>query len=1083
MRDGLPTASEHGESCGLTVQASYAQQRMWFFEQLQPRSTLYTIQHVEFLSGPFDAFALQSTLDEVIRRHDALHTTFHDVGGRPVQRTRPPKTASLYIVDLTDLAAETRSRDAARIIRDESTRGFDLQRGPLIRFTAIVIEPDRQLLFLAAHHIVFDLWSVGVFNRELALLYGAFRAGRVSPLPDLPLSYVAYVAAQKARFETGGEDPQLSYWRERLRGLPATTEMPTDKPRPPVQTFRGAIRNFTLGPSIADAFRDLTRSADTTLFMSLFAAYAVLIHRHSCQTDLAVGTPIANRGRSGLGEMIGLLLNMVVLRIDLADDPSVVDLLAKVRSAALGAFSNQDVPFELLVDEMKPERDPSRHPLFQTMFVFQPNRGGSDGASQGSSVDMVSNGAKFDLTLTLVDASPSIHGSFEYNVDLFTPDTIERLAAHFETIVGAMAAEPQSPISRLRMMGTAERHEIVETWNATDAAFAAGACVHHLFEEAVARWPDAPALDCEGAVLTYGELDRRATVLAERLQRLGVSPEVRVGLCAERSLDWAAAILAVLKAGGTLVPLDPSFPADRLFFMMEDAGVVLVLTEAGPDAKLLGGPTRLIRLDACDADEGHRQSIPDEVTPKNLAYLVYTSGSTGRPKGVMVEHAGVVNFVSAQAASWGIGPGARVLQFTALGFDIGLSEVFLALCSGACLHLARSADMMPGPPLLRTLREGRITHVTLPPSGLAAMAPEALPDLELIISAGEPCDPALARRWAQGHRLVNAYGPTEATIYATIGVLETDAFPIGRPIANMRVYVLDRHGEPVPAGVAGEIHIGGLGVARGYLNRPDLTAERFIPDTLSGRLDGKLYRTGDLGRFDATGTLHYLGRADRQLKVRGYRIEPGEVESVLRSHPDVADAAVLGLGSGPDARLIAYIIPTETPPLVVALRGFVAGLLPDYMAPAAYVMVKCWPKTPNGKIDHAVLPRPDSFARDTKTSFVGLANRTEQSVAAIWRECLGLEEVGADDNFFDLGGHSLLLVRVYGRLCDELKISLSLVDLFRFPTVRLLAGAIATTTTGHDKAEAAAQARTGQRAALQNAARQQRRPRPGDRYA
>ncbi len=1064
--------------------ASYAQQRLWFFDRLQPGSPLYNVQHVEFLSGALDAVALQRALDELIRRHEALRTTFRNVDGRPVQVIRSRAPAPLSLIDLTDRSGESRNRDVHRIVGEEMRRGFDLERGPLLRFTALQLEPRQQLLLFVAHHIVFDLWSVGVFTREFASLYDTFRTGQPSRLPKLQIRYAEFVASQRARFAADSQDPQLDYWRRRLKNLPRSTELPTDRPRPPVQTFKGAVRTFAVGPTVAQGFRDLTRAAHATLFMSLFAAFSVLLHRCSGQSELTVGTPIANRGKPGLGEMIGFLLNMIVLRIDLADDPTVFELLARVREMALEAFANQDVPFELLVEDLRPDRDPSRHPLFQTMFVFQPGRGGNH---QPEDQEVEANGAKFDLTLTLTDAAPSFSGALEYNTDLFDPATIVRLASHFETLVAAMVAEPHRRISELDILSSAERRQIVREWNDTSTEAPPQACVHHLFEQAATAHPEAIAVTFGASSLTYGELDRQAVALAERLRGFGVGPEVRVGICMERSLDWIVAIFATLKSGGAMVPLDASFPAARLEFMMGDAGVVVVLTQSALAAKLVGRTARLICLDLpapSDEPRGSGPAIP--AVPGNLAYVVYTSGSTGRPKGVLVQHDGVANFVRAQAKAWAIGPAARVLQFTAFGFDIGLSEIFLTLCSGARLCLARQTELMPGPPLLRSLRDLRITHVTLPPSALAAMQPEALPDLGLIISAGEPCEPGLARRWAQNYPIVNAYGPTEATIYATVGAIDsaTGQFPIGRPIANMQVYVLDSHGAPVPPGVTGEIHIGGIGVARGYLNRPELTAERFIEDRLSDRPGARLYRTGDLGRFDASGTLHYLGRADGQLKIRGYRIEPGEIESVLRLHPQVTDAVVLALGSGPDARLIAYVIPTDPPPLVIEMRSFLGRQLPDYMTPAAYVMVKAWPKTPNGKIDRAALPRPDSLAREVATAFVGPGNGLEQTIASIWRDCLGVAQVGITDNFFDLGGHSLLLVRVHDRLREELKTDLSLVDLFRYPTIKLLADTLKAKSAGQGQTETAALARADQRAALQNAARLQRRQRTaGDRHA
>ena len=1060
----------------LIAPVSYAQQRLWFFDRLQPGSPIYNVEHMETLSGPLDLPALRGAIVEIVRRHEALRTTFESRGGDPVQVIARDAVVALTQVDMIGRPDEP----VRRRIAEELRRGFDLDRGPLVRFTLIEVDLHRQLLLLVAHHIVFDLWSVGVFQRELGALYESFKAGRPSPLAELGTHYSTYVAAQRPRYRQGASNPQLDYWRRQLADLPASSEFPTDRPRPAVQTYAGAVRTFTIAPEIAQPFRELTRGANTTLFMSLFAAFAVLMHRYAGQTDVAIGTPIANRGKPGLGDMIGLLLNMIVLRLDLSDDPSVETLLARTREVALAAFDNQDVPFELLVEDLRPDRDPSRNPMFQTMFVYQPGQVDQAGSDDGADA---SNGAKFDITLTVKDAAPALRFAVEYNTDLFDPATIERLAGHYTNLIAAMAANPDRPVSALGLLGPVERRRILYEWNATRAPLPPQACLHHLFEDVVAATPDAVAVSLGGAALSYRELDRRAEDLAATLRRLGVRPDVRVGICMERSLDWTVAIVATLKSGGAMVPLDGSFPPSRLEFMIGDAGIAVILSQTQLAAKVSGGAAPVICLDqplSADTPAPIEGGVP--MTGRNLAYVVYTSGSTGKPKGVLVQHDGAVNFTAAQTKAWSIGPGARVLQFTAFGFDIGLSEIFLTLCSGAEFCLAAPDALIPGPPLLRTLRDLRITHVTLPPSALAAMQPEALPDLKLLISAGEPCEPGLARRWAQ-RPIVNAYGPTEATIYATVGAFTPpNLFPVGRPIPNNEVYVLDRHGEPVPPGVTGEIHIGGVGVARGYLNRPDLTAERFVADPFTDRPGARLYKTGDYGRFDAEGTLHHLGRIDGQLKIRGYRIEPGEVESVLRLHPQVNDALVMGHGSGPDARLIAYVLPADPPPLVVELRGFLARQLPDYMSPAAYMMVEAWPKTANGKIDRAALPRPDLLARGLETTFVAPVNDIEQSITAIWRDVLGVEQVGVTDNFFDLGGHSLLLVRVHDQMKEKLKIELSLIDLFRFPTVKRQAEMLEVKPSSRMETESLG--RTDQRAARQHAARMNRRPRTGaERYA
>ncbi|WP_237478543.1 non-ribosomal peptide synthetase [Lichenibacterium dinghuense] len=1050
------------------VPVSYAQRRLWFFEKLQPGSAIYNIHMLRMLPGTIDSTAVSRILGEIVRRHEALRTAFPEVDGEPAGLLHPPSEFPVAFVDLSGQPEEARSREMHRLAAENRDRGFDVERGPLLRAVLIKVEPHRLALSLCVHHIVFDDWSAAVFSREFTTLQDDLRAGRPFSLPPPASQYPAYAATQRARFEAGSTDPKLRYWLDRLAGLPATSELPTGRPRPAAQTFKGATRVFDLARSTADGLRDLTRASDVTLFMSLFAVFALLLHRHANQADIAIGTPATDRGRPEFEDLIGFFVATLVLRVDFSDDPSFATLLVRVREAVLGALAHREVPFERLVEELRPERDPSRQPLFQTMFVFQ--YGGLGGEDTTGDADAV--GAKFDLTLTAVDAAPRIRLSFDYNVDLFAPETVALFAERFDALAAAAVAAPDRPVSELAVLGAPERARVVDAWNGTDAPLPPPVTAQ--VAAVAARAPDAPALAAAGETVSYGALLARADALAAELRARGVGPEVRVGLCARRSPAWAVALLGILRAGGALVPLDPALPAERLGYMAGDAGLALAMVEPGLEDRLgaAGVPTMPLAGDGSDASADGA----GPPAPSSLAYVIYTSGSTGRPKGVMVEHAGLANLALAQARAWGVGPGSRVLQFAAPGFDAALSEVFSTLCVGGCLHVAEGDDLIPGPPLLATLRERRITHVTLPPSALAAMAPEGLPDLGLIVAAGEACDAALAARWAQGRRLVNAYGPTEIAVCATMGAFDpaTGEFPIGQPIANVRVYVLDRHGAPVPPGVAGEIHVGGAGVARGYLNQPDLTAERFVPDAVSGR-PGRLYRTGDLGRFDNHGTLHYLGRLDRQLKVRGYRIEPGEVESVLRRHPQVADAAVLGLGTGPDARLIAYVIPRGTPPLAVELRAFAAGLLPDYMAPAAYVTVDAWPKTPNGKIDHAALPRPDSLARQARAAYAAPQGETEARVAAIWRECLGVSAVGGDDNFFDLGGHSLLLVKVHGRLRAELGSALSLVDLFRFPTVRLLAAALKQDAAGHAGAEAAALGRADQRAAQQNAARLRRR--------
>ena len=1077
-----------------TSPASYGQRRLWFIDRLRPRSPLYNMHQILPVAGLLDLAAMQSALTEMIRRHEVLRTRFAAVDGQPVQVVLPPFAPFAPLIDLSLRPEEQRGAAFQRLADDDKARAFDLERGPLLNLMLVRLAPQQHFLMLCIHHIVFDDWSMDIFIREVFSLYEDFKAGRPASLAAPPMQYAEYATAQRAQFTKAALDPQLAYWRQRLRNLPVTTELPTDRSRPPVQSFPGSLRNFNIAPDAANRFRELTRASGATLFMSLFAAYAVLLSRYSGQLTLAVGTPVANRNKPELANLIGFLVNTLVLRIDLDDDPGFLELLARSREMASGALANQDVPFELLVEDLRPERDASRQPMFQTMFVFQFGRSGDEGSRPS---EEFSSGAKFDLTLTVVDADPHIRIAFDYNTDLFEPATIERLAAGYERLLQSIVANPYRPLSRLDLLGDDERRRIQDIGAGPVVVRAAADCVQDRFAAMAAAAPQAIAIAYGTSLLTYASVDLAADALAARLMRLGVGPERTVGLCLDRTPDWIIAMLAVLKAGGAIAPLDPSLPPARIAYMVADAEIELVLTLRAKAGVLAGSLAQIFYLD--EASESRRADAPSAEGPEvaspcaavaaRLAYVIYTSGSTGKPKGVAVTHEGLANLAEAQGSRWGIGPGSRTLQFAAAGFDASLSEVFVALSRGGALCLAPADELMPGPPLLATLRNRCITHVTLPPSALAAMEPEALPDLRVIVSAGEPCEPGLARRWGQGRRLFNAYGPTEiticATMYADNGSSET--LPIGRPIDNMTVRVVDRHGAPTPIGVAGEIVVGGVGVARGYLNQPELTAAQFVADDAGARPGARLYRTGDLGRFDAAGNLHYLGRADGQLKIRGYRIEPGEIESVLRLHPQVRDAVALGLGVGPESRLIAYVVAKGTPPLAIELRSFLALHLPDYMRPAAYVMLPEWPKTINGKIDRQALPRPDALARDVGAVFVGPATDLEQTIAAIWRECLGVAEIGANDNFFDLGGHSLLLVRVHDRLREQFKVDLSLTDLFRFPTIALLAANLKARAPAPVAGEAATRpvapkatdVGADSRAAMQNAARLQRRNRGG----
>jgi amino acid adenylation domain-containing protein len=832
---------------------------------------------------------------------------------------------------------------------------------------------DEHVLLLTLHHIITDGWSMGVLVRELATLYA--HGGQATALDPLPLQYADYAAWQRQQLESTALETQLAYWRERLTGAPPLLELTTDRPRPPVQSYCGATFHFELPANLTERIAVLCRQEEATPFMALLAAFQVVLARYSSQDDFCIGTPIANRTRAEVEGLIGFFVNTLVLRADLSSNPSFRDLLQRVKMAALGAYAHQDVPFETLVEQLQPQRNLSYNPLFQVMFVFQ-NTPAEQLRLPGLDMRVLpveSGVAKFDLTLIMEERPDGLHAALEYNTDLFDETTIARMADHFTTLLDHAITEPDTPIGGLQLLTEAERRQLLVEWNDTAAAFPADRCAHHLFEAHVARDPDAPALTFAGTTLSYGELNRRANQLAHFLRKRGVGPETLVGICIERSLEMIVAALGVLKAGGAYVPLDPTYPPERLAFMLEDAQPTVVLGSGGVGEWRSGGVGewrsggvgewgsgegvprttnhggRWIDLNAeWWGIEREAETNPEvDVTPDNLAYVIYTSGSTGLPKGTLLQHRGLCNLTPAQRRAFGVGPGSRVLQFSPFSFDASVWELVMALGNGATLCLAPQETLASGPELLRLLRAERITIATLPPSLLAVLEPTALPELQTVVAAGEACSREIVAAWAPNRQFFNAYGPTETTVCATIYRCAADdplPPPIGRPLPNFQLYVLDQHAQPVPIGVPGELHVGGVGVARGYLNRPELTAEQFIANpfaddgrrtTDDGRRadDGRrttdheprttdngqrttdhlqsprLYKTGDLVRYRRDGNLEFLGRVDHQVKLRGFRIELGEIEAMLRRQPGVQDALVRMHTFAPgDQGLVAYIV-------------------------------------------------------------------------------------------------------------------------------------------------------------------------------
>jgi amino acid adenylation domain-containing protein len=1040
------------------VPLSYAQQRLWFFEQFQPETSVYTQATAVRLSGELDVEALRRTLSEIVARHEVLRTTFAVVAGEAIQVIGPPADLPLPVTDLGHLPDDEREAEVLARAAAETARGFDLERGPLLRLGLLRLGAREHVLLFACHHIVSDGWSIGVFLSELSALYPAFRAGLPSPLPALPVQYADYAAWQRAWLQDEVFDRQLAYWRNQLADLPILA-VPTDRPRPAVQSFRGATLTFDLPADLSEALAALSRREGVTLFMTLMAAFQALLTRHSGQRDFGVGTPTAGRTRAETEGLIGFFVNTLVIRADLSGDPTFRELLGRVRRAALGAFDHQDLPFERLVADLRLQRDPGRSPLFQVMFALQnvPAAGLDLPGLEVNRLDTEEVATAFDLSLDLRETDDGLAGRCEYSTDLFDAVTVARLLGHYQRLLASAVADPERRVVDLHLLTEGEAERLLAGAHGPRADSPVDRCLHELIEEQARRAPDAVAVECGPDRLMYADLDRWADRLADALRRLGVGPEVCVGICVERSAEFIVGLLAVLKAGGAFVPLDPAYPRERLGMVLGDARAAVVLTRTGLADRLPAGDARVLCLDRVPEWQGpivpHRR-----VTGNNLAYVIYTSGSSGRPKGVAVPHAEAVAHLVTFTQAYHFGPTDRVLQFASLTFDTSLEDIFPALLSGATLVM-RGPDLWSPAELLERVAQLGITVMNLPTAYWHELARELndpaagrvlAAQLRYVEVTGEAVLPDAVARWQRSGlgtvRLVNSYGPTEATVTATVYDIpprEEDSpvssIPIGRPLMNRTAYVLDERGRLAPLGVAGELYLGGAGLARGYLGRPDLTAERFVPDPF-GPPGARLYRTGDRARWLAEGELEFLGRLDQQVKVRGFRVEPGDVEAALATHISVRQVAVLAREDTPGlTRLTAYVVRASGAEVTAeTLRDFLRDRLPDYLRPAAYVFLDTLPLTPHGKLDRRALPPP---AVEPAAPPVPLAP-LEEMLAGIWCEVLGIPAVGPDDNFFDQGGHSLLAVRFLSGVRAALGADVPLAAFFQGPTLRQLARAV-----------------------------------------
>ena len=1052
------------------VPLSFAQQRLWFLDQFEPGSIVYNIPAAVRLTGSLKVTALEQSLNEIVRRHDVLRATFPTVDGQPYQLICPTlplrqaqgQLVTLSVVDLRELPEVEREAEARRLATAEAQRPFDLARGPLVRTAVLQLGEEDHILLLAMHHIVSDSWSTGVLFQELSVLYEAFSTDSPSPLPEPTLQYADFAHWQRQWLQGEILEQQLSYWKQRLGDTLPVLELPSDRPRPTKQTSRGATHSLTLPSSLSESLKALSRQEGVTLFMTLLAAFQTLLYRYTGQDDIVVGAPIVGRNRAEVERLIGFFVNTVVLRTNLAGNPSFRELLGRVREVALGAYAHQELPFEKLVEELQPERDLSHTPLFQVMFQLS-NDPGEAPQLPGLNVENFefdSGTTECDVALEVIEKVAGLCCRFKYNTDLFDAATITRMGGHLQTLLEAIVADAGQSIATLPLLTETERQQLLIEWN-TDPAEDEGKdedgtymFVHQLFEAQVRRTPDAVAVVFEDEQLTYGELDRLANQLAHHLRAVGVGPDVCVGICMERSPELVVAILGTLKAGGACVPLDPAYPLERLTFMLEDIQAPVILTQERLLTLLSGYRTQAVCLDrGLERIAQESTELPvSNVTSDNLAFVFYTSGSTGRPKAVLWPHGRRSGQRSWEQETYRLTEDDRHLLKSPIGFTLLSMEVFWPLLTGARVIIARPGGEQDTAYLVKLIAKHRITIISLVPSLLRVLLEEpGLKNcncLRHVICFGEPLPTKLQERFFTRltAELSVFYGTTEAPSATFWHCKPDDAqrvVGIGRRLPNKQVYVLDSYLQPVPIGVPGELHIGGR-LARGYLNRPELTAEKFISNPFSREPAARLYRTGDLARYLPDGNLEFLGRADQQVKIRGVRVELGEVEAVLVQHAALQEAVVLAWeDESGDKRLAAYVVAAQHPlPSIAELRSFVQERLPYYMVPSAFVLLDALPLTPHGKLDRHALPAPNYEKPEQGKTFVAPRTPVEEEVARIWAEVLELPQVGIYDNFFELGGHSLKATQIMSRLRDTFQVELPLRTIFDAPTVEGLAGVL-----------------------------------------
>jgi amino acid adenylation domain-containing protein len=1034
---------------GRVVPLSFEQERLWLLEQIEGLGSAYNVAGIIRMTGCLDVAALEACFHELVRRHEALRTRFEAEAGIPHQVIDEPGGVSFNIVDHTQIAdAAMREAETRRQLGVEASRLFDLKNGPLFRVKLVRLEPEAHVLMVVTHHIISDGWSIGILIREIEALYGAFVAGRASPLPALTVQCADYAIWQRSWLHGEALEKQLAYWKACLADAPTALELPTDYARPALPSYRGGSVNFRLSSDLTNGLKRLSLAAGATLFMVLLAGFQLLLKRYSGQEDIVVGSPTAGRTHRELEGLIGFFTNTLALRTDLSGNPTFRELVQRVKETSLEAYAHQGLPFEKLVEELRPVRDASRQPIFQFLFVLLnlPDQTFDLPNLRVSWISKEQTTSKLDLSLYLQECAGMLEGYFEYAADLFERPTIERLANHFCVLLEAIVSDPDARLNTLPLVTVAERNRLVEEWNQTVVDYRHYGHLHEQFSERAARTPDAVALIHESRELTYDELNRRVNRLACRLRRIGIGPETVVGLCLDRSFEMVTSMLAVMKAGGLYLPLEPSSPRERIDFMLDDANVQNLITcNTHRDAMGFGGTVVIVDDTdqvSCEEDCGVECSPLPVIHSDNAASIVYTSGSTGRPKGVIVTHRSLTNFLCWRQQTFALRPADKLLFKASYGSDFAIPELFWGLVTGASVVLASVEDCADAAVMIASIRRQGVTVVELAPSLLWTVLDEAsfrdCSSVRTIISGGESLSASLAMRCADTStaELVNVYGPCEATVEATYWRYDSgcDGISIGRPISNMRAHVLDDDLQPLPIGLVGELYLAGAGIARGYWQRPSLTAERFVPSPFE--TGERLYRTGDLVRRFKDGNLEFLGRRDRQLKVRGYRVELGEIEAALTEHSNVDRAVVVARqDEGGDIRLIGYVVANDgSSVLPTELRVHLQRSLPDYMVPSSFVLLDRIPITANGKIDLKALPTPTDNAV-ARGEYVAPRTPAEETLAKIWRDILKLGRVGVYDNFFELGGNSLLAMQLMARIRMTFRVEVPVRTLFDLPTL------------------------------------------------